>query len=256
MMTAVEPMTRSNTIAGPRYNASAALSRGPSIVRGPSLRVQPVVPAKGPQTAAPAMTRRPSLAIPQNQDRAGPQSAGPRSYDSPPGLVKDNQTDSNRSSPANGPVRYSPPPRAAEPKEPAAPGPRGKSMRATELYDDYYNNPGKYDQDVPDLPVIIERYVQPDSPPGRHAVSSWNNKTDPASGRKMSLSRKTSSSALGSWVPDRQDVVARRPSYAASRTSRRSGYQDDSGSEDQDRDMEKVRVKVGSVSPVAWAQLM
>jgi hypothetical protein len=128
-------------------------------------------------------------------------------------------------------------------------GGRGRSLRVTELYDDYYKSAGAYDDDIPELPPI-----------GGKKIEAWAKKTaaagPPSSFPPSYTSSPPESSGKGGLGLTRGPSNASRRGFGLARSESRVGtnaesrYDDDGSDAGSFYDMVKIRVKVGVVVSV------
>ncbi|RSH89090.1 hypothetical protein EHS25_002756 [Saitozyma podzolica] len=122
-------------------------------------------------------------------------------------------------------------------------GGRGRSLRVTELYDDYYKSAGAYDEDIPELPPI-----------GGKKIEAWAKKTaaagPPSSFPPSYTSSPPESSGKGGLGLTRGPSNASRRGFGLARSESRVGtnaesrYDDDGSDAGSFYDMVKIRVKV------------
>ncbi|TYJ52608.1 hypothetical protein B9479_006778 [Cryptococcus floricola] len=196
-------MARSNTVAAPRQ--TEPLTMGGMGGGGPK-------PGLGRSTTQ----IRPTVKIPEESAPIIPLPAPLRqpSFDS-----------SSSSSPQSVPEPLIQTPQQERPS---------KSLRVTELYDDYYRSPGAFDDDIP-----------PDLPPiGGKKIEQWAKGTPFGASPSAPLSRKGSASASIARAPpsafQRGPSLRRMPSIAGTESS----YRDDASEVSSFYDMVKIRVKV------------
>ncbi|WVQ79645.1 hypothetical protein IAT38_001745 [Cryptococcus sp. DSM 104549] len=199
-------MARSNTVAAPRQAPTPGEPRAPS----------------PPAAARPAITRsmttmRPTVKIPDSAPSIPPFKMNtPRK-----GSI---DSSSGRESPQSQPEAI-----LQTPQE------RSKSLRVTELYDDYYKSGDAYDDEVP-----------PDLPPiGGRKIEQWAKGTPPGASPSVPLSRKGSMGMQKMAPPSaygRSGMGLKRvPSFAGTESSYREDGSSEAGSF---YDMVKIRVKV------------
>jgi hypothetical protein len=122
-------------------------------------------------------------------------------------------------------------------------GGRGRSLRVTELYDDYYKSAGAYDDDIPELPPIggkkIEAWAKKAAAAGPPSSfpPSYTSSPPESSGKGLGLTRGPSNASRRGFG------LARSESRVG--TNAESRYDDDGSDAGSVYDMVKIRVKVG-----------
>lgn len=123
-------------------------------------------------------------------------------------------------------------------------GGRGRPLRVTELYDDYYKSAGAYDDDIPELPPIggkkIEAWAKKTAAAGPPSSfpPSYTSSPPESSGKGLGLTRGPSNASRRGFG------LARSESRVG--TNAESRYDDDGSDAGSFYDMVKIRVKVGA----------